>query len=224
MGRLLLLALAGGLFALAACGTGSKTIGGSSPQQPTDPRSVPTATLPSVLPSVIPAGTVISGGAAGSPTGNPSVYIVKPGDTMAAIAAQFGLTLAVLQAANPGVDPNSLKVGQELTIPAPTTTPTPRATAGATATAGRTATAGTGTASASATTPAGPRTATAGAATTPRSYTVQAGDTACKIATNFQISLRELAEANGLTAAGLASLQVGQQLKIPPSTGSPPGC
>lgn len=44
-------------------------------------------------------------------------YTVRPGDTLYAIALQFSITLNALAAANPGVDPNKLYVGQSLCVP-----------------------------------------------------------------------------------------------------------
>jgi LysM repeat protein len=46
-------------------------------------------------------------------------YTVKPGDSLLAIAVQFGVTLDELQAANDITNPNSIYVGQVLDIPAP---------------------------------------------------------------------------------------------------------
>ncbi len=44
-------------------------------------------------------------------------YVVQAGDTFYDIARQFGLSLAALQAANPGVNPELLSVGQTLVVP-----------------------------------------------------------------------------------------------------------
>jgi LysM repeat protein len=44
-------------------------------------------------------------------------YVVRPGDTFYSIANRFGITVAQLIAANPGVDPNNLQVGQLICIP-----------------------------------------------------------------------------------------------------------
>ena len=46
-----------------------------------------------------------------------STYTVVPGDSLGAIAKAHGITTASLQSANGLKDPNSLKVGQKLTIP-----------------------------------------------------------------------------------------------------------
>jgi LysM repeat protein len=45
------------------------------------------------------------------------VYIVQPGDTLTRIAIQFGVTEAALVAANPGLNPDQIAVGQRLVIP-----------------------------------------------------------------------------------------------------------
>jgi LysM repeat protein len=44
-------------------------------------------------------------------------YKVKKGDTMWAIAQEFGVSLADLKAANPDVDPKAMKIGTILIIP-----------------------------------------------------------------------------------------------------------
>ena len=46
-------------------------------------------------------------------------YVVRAGDTLYSIANMFNVSLADLMAANPGVDPNNLRVGQMLCIPKP---------------------------------------------------------------------------------------------------------
>jgi LysM repeat protein len=44
-------------------------------------------------------------------------YTVQSGDIPETIAAQFGITVDALLAANPGINPNNLQVGQVLIIP-----------------------------------------------------------------------------------------------------------
>jgi LysM repeat protein len=53
-----------------------------------------------------------------------SEYVVVHGDTLGKIAKRCGVTLSALKAANPGIEPTKLKVGQKLTIPAGGTAPT----------------------------------------------------------------------------------------------------
>jgi LysM repeat protein len=48
-----------------------------------------------------------------------TTYTVVAGDTLGAIASQFGTTISALSAANGLADPNALRVGQELIIPPP---------------------------------------------------------------------------------------------------------
>jgi tetratricopeptide (TPR) repeat protein len=65
-----------------------------------------------------------SGGAGSSPShAKPAppvkqrTYVVVAGDTFASIARKAGVSLAAMQAANPGVSPKKLKPGQTLNIP-----------------------------------------------------------------------------------------------------------
>jgi LysM repeat protein len=44
-------------------------------------------------------------------------YVVQEGDTLAAIAQQFGTTVEALQSANGISDPNEILIGQVLVIP-----------------------------------------------------------------------------------------------------------
>lgn len=46
-------------------------------------------------------------------------YVVQPGDTYFRVAQRFGVTVAAIQAANPGIDPNNLIVGMIICVPAP---------------------------------------------------------------------------------------------------------
>lgn len=52
-------------------------------------------------------------------------YTVQSGDIPVTIAERFGITVEELLAANPGIDPRGLQVGDVLIIPAPAATPTP---------------------------------------------------------------------------------------------------
>jgi len=47
----------------------------------------------------------------------PRTHVVAAGETLAAIARKAGVSLAALQAANPGVTPKKLRVGQTVNLP-----------------------------------------------------------------------------------------------------------
>ncbi len=46
-------------------------------------------------------------------------YVIQSGDTLGQVAALYGIDLATLLAANPGIDPYLLSIGQTVDIPAP---------------------------------------------------------------------------------------------------------
>lgn len=71
-----------------------------------------TATRVTPLVPTLPASSVPV------PSATPSTYKVAPGDTLSGIAQHFAIRLDDLLAANPGVVPDALSVGQTLKIPA----------------------------------------------------------------------------------------------------------
>lgn len=150
------------------------------------PVSAPQAQAP-VLP-VVPAGPMVEQGATPG-----TEYVVAPGDTFYSIGRKFGVGYKAIEAANPGVDPRRLRVGQKLVIPA----------------------AGSGTGGAAS--GASPSVAAPSQAET--TYTVQSGDTLTKIARRFGVTVRALRAANNLSTD---RIKVGQKLKIPAKGGSAP--
>ncbi len=64
-------------------------------------------------------------------TPTPVIYVIKRGDTLLAIARQFGVTVQAIQEVNGITDPRRLQIGQEIIIPLeegegePTVVPTP---------------------------------------------------------------------------------------------------
>jgi LysM repeat protein len=88
-------------------------IGCSSSSRP--PATATTTSAPPVASTSAPTTTT-----------RPTAYVVQSGDSLAAIASRFGLSRAELIFANGIADPNMIRVGQRLTIPAapPTTVTT----------------------------------------------------------------------------------------------------
>ena len=48
----------------------------------------------------------------------PTRHVIRAGDNLGKIAARYGTTVSALQRANPGIKPQSLRVGQEIKLPA----------------------------------------------------------------------------------------------------------
>jgi LysM repeat protein len=101
-------------LAVAACS------GSSSPAPSTSVSGSPSS-APSSAPSAAPKSP--SPAPAASPSPSPSaggvVYIVKKGDTLFAIAASHKTTIQAILTANPSItNPNVLKIGQRIVIPA----------------------------------------------------------------------------------------------------------
>lgn len=68
-------------------------------------------------PNTLYPGQTIHIPGAGQPSPPSHFYVVQAGDTMYSIAAQYGLTLAQLQKANPQLkDPNTIYPGQVIYI------------------------------------------------------------------------------------------------------------
>ena len=86
--------------------------------------SLPTATLRSFsspmptskpLSSLTPIGTPIPAG----PTPTPFVHIIQQGETLLEIAFRYGVQFDNIVLVNPEIDPNLLRIGEEIRIPGP---------------------------------------------------------------------------------------------------------
>ena len=53
------------------------------------------------------------------------LYVIKAGDTFYSIARRFGTVVPALIAANPGINPDRLVIGQSICVPAPGPAPCP---------------------------------------------------------------------------------------------------
>jgi LysM repeat protein len=117
---------------LAGCGQ-VITLPTSTPVVPT-PTTEATA-APTPRPTATPAPYTPAPTATPTPTPTPIFYTIKSGDTLLAIAREYGVTVAALQETNGIADPRALRVNQEIIIPhrdetesedaEPTPTPTP---------------------------------------------------------------------------------------------------
>ena len=193
------LALASALL-VAACGGDGGDAGGRP-----DSLKVPTATPFAVLPEP----TILSGGLLVTEGGGGDTYVVKPNDTLMAIAAELGVPIDELISLNDLADPSRLEVDQVLKIPprgGVQPTPAPGEEPPGEEPPGEE--------------PPGeePPAVPIGA----DEYEVQAGDNASAIAARFGITLQELADANDTTIDELRTLFVGQILTIPQFADRPP--
>jgi len=95
----------------SASPTASPTPAVTATPRPTPSPTVEPTVSPTVAPTLAPTPTP-------APTvPPPTTYVVQSGDTLAAIAQQFGTTVEALQAANGIEDPDQISVGQVLVIP-----------------------------------------------------------------------------------------------------------
>lgn len=127
-----------------------------------------------------------------TPTPEPFKHVVKAGETLTTIAAQYGVNFLTLVEVNGLESPDNLAAGTELLIPG-VVAPTSNAdtTGGATTSQG----------------------GAAGTAPTGVTHIVQPGETLSTIAADYGIDAASLATANNLTNPNM--LRVGQQLFIP---------
>ncbi|MPZ50174.1 MAG: LysM peptidoglycan-binding domain-containing protein [Dehalococcoidia bacterium] len=134
--------------------------------------------LKEIPPRLPPAPVAVESGVAG-------VHVVVEGDTLGALAGQYGTSVDAIMQANSLTDATYIYVGQELTIP------------------------GAGGAVAAATDGSGGSTGGGSG----RVYAVESGDTLYGIAGKFGVSADAIVSLNGL--ADPSALSIGQELRIP---------
>jgi len=200
----------------------------ATPSPTASPTPRPTSTRP-LTNTRIPTATVTPTPTL-EPTATAGIYVVRSGDTLAAIARLFGVSVDDIVAVNGIANPEALQVDQELIIPAPSTSvtedePTPLAINTPLAVA---------MASNETPAPSGPEQPTEGTVSTPEgaevvvaagddeqdatsvstlSYAVQPGDTLDAIARQFGVTVDSVMESNNI--AQPENLQVDQVLVIP---------
>ncbi|RLS22608.1 MAG: LysM peptidoglycan-binding domain-containing protein [Planctomycetota bacterium] len=183
--------IAGGAAGAAAANANSTRT--ATPVTPTGsgtagPASTGTASGGAVVPPV----KVVT--APATPAAGTTQYTIKSGDTLEGIARTQmgdGQKWQLIAAANPGLDPKALKIGQKITIPASTTTASKDKAA----------------------VPAG------GSTAAPNTYTVQKGDTLIELSRKFygnDAEWKRILEANATTLKGDAkAIAPGMKLVIP---------
>ena len=111
------------------------------------------------LPPAVPAGE--------------TEYTIVQGDYLEKIAKNFHVTTKAIMAANPGIEPTKLQIGQKIKIPAPTATAAPTASAEITTAGGE------------------------------QVYMVKSGDTLIGIAKRFGTTVKAISAANGLRTTSI---------------------
>ncbi|WP_211263382.1 phage tail tip lysozyme [Priestia koreensis] len=133
-----------------------------------------------------------SGGSGGNDGGgsNTSTYTVKSGDTLSAIAAKFGVTVAQLQSWNNISNADVIKVGQVLKVKAPTSDGGSGGDSGG-----------------------------SGGDSTVSTYTVKSGDTLSGIAVKFGVTVAQLQSWNNISDADVIKIGQVLKVKAPTSGG-----
>jgi LysM repeat protein len=172
--------------ALSGAGGGDGEVPATATVAPVD--GATQTALPEVLPSAtiapLPGATATVAPPAGVPCPNP--YTVQQGDWLYKIARNCGVAVQDLINANPGINPNALKPGQLLNMPAAGATPS-----------GGGSTGGTG----------------GGTAICTGSHIVATGDTLYSLAYACGLTIEQLAAANNITYP--YTIYVGQTLVYP---------
>ena len=186
-----------GLMALLMQGCKRETEAENNPTQPTVDTNLPPVVdtnLPPMVPTNAPPTppAMITPTPPAVPEAGVTEYVVVHGDTLSGIAKKFGVTIKAIEAANPGVVPTKLQVGQKLSIPAPTGNPAAPAATGM---------------------------VPAGTTSGEEMYTVKSGDTLSKIAKAHNVTVKAIESENNLTTT---QIKVGQKLKIPAAATAAP--
>lgn len=154
---------------------------------------------------------------AAAPAAGGFVYTVKPGDQLFAVSRRYNVKMAAIEKANPGLNPNRIRVGQKITIPgvaaaAPTAVAAAPATAPAKDPKVMQAAAPAPVAAANTVAPVKTKSAFKPYSGPTKEYKVRSGDSLGKIAYENGISIRALKELNKLAKD---NVRVGQTLLVP---------
>ena len=120
-------------------------------------------------------------------------HTIVKGELLSTISKKYGVGWKAIEAANPGINPNRLKIGDKIKIPAPKSGTAPAA-------------------------PAHSDTAVAVDGGSVKTYKIKSGDNLMKIAKAHGVSVKAIRGANGLKTD---QIKVGQSLKIPVKAPAP---
>ncbi len=215
----------GGIFAFNSLKTtptpGPGLAGVSQEERPVPAELRPERSIPSEKTETTSAPALLTGGSQGNPVAASAstipqasprvdgaiVHTLRSGETLPALARQYGVSEEALTAANQ-LSNTPLRVGMEIVIPPVSRTAAapvpaevaqflqPPATTPATAASGVPSAGG-----------------TAGVSASGQTYTVQSGDNPYKIARDHGVSMEALLQLNGIEDP--RRLQIGQVLEIP---------
>ena len=193
------------------------------------PPPPPAASRPSAVPTVkalpaapAPKASKAKAAAAAATAAETAEYVVKPGDTLFLISKRTNFRQSAIVAANPGLKPDRLRVGQKIKLPGAAVAKSAAPESPAAAPAAKLAAKDKDGKELSAAAPA-PAAADTKAPVKTKSgyvpyegptkdYTVKSGDSLGKIASECGISIRALKALNGLQKD---NLRIGMKLKIP---------
>ena len=182
---------------------------GAGMQQETMPPPPATRTVAKLPPPPAPKKPVAAPAApvaGATPAAAPVVHVVKRGEVLSGISKKYNVKMSAIVAANPGLNPNRIRIGQKLNIPGSAAAPKSNVMlASASAKDGSRAAANT-------TAPVKVKPAFKPYKGPTKEYVVKSGDSLGKIALASGISIRALKELNGLTKD---TVRPGQKLKIP---------
>ncbi len=178
------------------------------PLSPSQVREVKPLPVAKKRPTAAVATAPASASAAASVGAAPSTVVVKRGDTLSAICVRNHVKMSAVVAANPGLNPNRILVGQKIVIPG-------RAVAAASAAAKSDKVmnaAAPAPVAASTTAPVKTKTSFKSYNGPTKEYKVRSGDMLGKIAYASGITVRALKEMNKLSSD---TLKVGQVILVP---------
>lgn len=118
------------------------------------------------------------------------IYKVKSGDTLSGIAQRYGASISIIRDANPGLNPDKIKIGQTIIIPF----------------------IGSGKANAGGSAASSASSSASGSSFT-GTYIVKKGDTLWDISLLYNIQPETLARENALSLTSV--LKIGQKLRVP---------